>query len=155
MTMKRTYLYCDTEFNGFGGELISLALVNPEDGSCWYGIKDLTGMEFHPWVAEHVIPKLRPEIGGEYENYTFRNQLWQYIKPYVLEDHKITIVADWPEDLGHFASHMCWEGGQRPRVNFDLRLISSKHQQVTDPHNALADAWDLGNWCHANKDKWE
>lgn len=149
---KRTYLYCDTEYNGFGGELISLALVNPEDFSSWYGVKYQTRMSIHPWVRDNVLPKLYND-GHCLDEYDFRKGLWQYVGNY--NDTRITIVADWPEDLAHFAYHMCWSEGQRPRINFDMRLISTKHQQTTDPHNALADAWDLGNWCHANKDKWE
>jgi len=155
MNMKnQTYLYCDTEFNGFGGELISMALVNPEDNSSWYGVKSISHMQIHPWVLDNVVPKLYPEmsvpINGEYE---FRKSLWQYVGKY--KDTRITIVADWPEDLAFFASHMCWSEGQRPRINFDLRLISTGHMQTTDPHNALADACDLSDWCHENKDKWE
>ena len=46
-----TYIYLDTEFNGFGGELISLALVEPISGKTFYRVKQIP-MAPHPWVAD-------------------------------------------------------------------------------------------------------
>lgn len=48
-------LFIDGEWNSFGGDLISLALV-AEDGREWYEVLDC--VDPHPWVAENVIPKL-------------------------------------------------------------------------------------------------
>ena len=44
--------FLDTEFNGFGGTLISLALVS-ELGTSIYLIYPLTGM-IDPWARDHV-----------------------------------------------------------------------------------------------------
>lgn len=49
-------LYIDCEFNGFGGQLISMALV-AEDGTEFYEVVPLLE-EVTPWVAEHVMPVL-------------------------------------------------------------------------------------------------
>jgi hypothetical protein len=49
--------FLDTEFNGFGGDLISLALV-PEYGDReYYAVLPLPE-ELHPWVARNVVPYL-------------------------------------------------------------------------------------------------
>ena len=49
-------LFIDTEFNGFGGELISMAIV-AEDGREWYGILPVAD-KLVEWVEEHVRPVL-------------------------------------------------------------------------------------------------
>nr|MBP8234387.1 hypothetical protein [Rhizorhabdus sp.] len=49
--------YLDTEFNGFGGDLLSLALV-PEYGDQDYYVVIPTDAPYHPWVEKHVVPYL-------------------------------------------------------------------------------------------------
>jgi len=59
--------FLDAEFNGFGGQLISLALV-PEDPEAVPFYEALPCAEPKPWVANHVLPVLqtrpisRPEM---------------------------------------------------------------------------------------------
>ena len=48
--------FLDTEFNGFGGALLSLALV-PDDGPEFY-VTLGCGETCLPWVEEHVVPFL-------------------------------------------------------------------------------------------------
>nr|MBA4771246.1 hypothetical protein [Sphingobium sp.] len=50
--------FLDTEFNGFGGTLISVALV-PEHGDQEFYVSLPLPDEIEPWVAKHVIPYLR------------------------------------------------------------------------------------------------
>jgi len=50
--------FLDTEFNGFGGALISLALV-PEIGDQDFYVSLPLPAEIHPWVEKNVIPYLR------------------------------------------------------------------------------------------------
>ena len=45
----------DTEFNGFGGQLLSLALVREDDFSL-YITYDRQGLLIDPWVQDNVIP---------------------------------------------------------------------------------------------------
>jgi hypothetical protein len=49
--------FLDTEFNGFGGELISLALV-PEHGDQEFYVVLPLPETLHPWVERHVVPYL-------------------------------------------------------------------------------------------------
>ena len=46
--------FLDTEFNEFGGELISLALVREDGESIYLVYPDLP--EYGAWVKEHVVP---------------------------------------------------------------------------------------------------
>ena len=48
--------FLDTEYNGWGGALLSLALV-PDDGEELYLTLDWQG-ELEPWVERHVVPYL-------------------------------------------------------------------------------------------------
>ena len=78
-----TNLYIDTEFNEFGGELISMALVTG------------TGFEFYevlecpnpgPWVKENVIPILGKEpVSKE----VFQDKLFNFLMHF----EEITIIA--------------------------------------------------------------
>src|SRR4051812_14489044 len=49
-------IFMDAEFNGFGGDLISIALVCA-DGQEWYEVAEVPA-EPHPFVVEHVLPVL-------------------------------------------------------------------------------------------------
>ena len=49
--------YLDCEYNGFGGDLISLALVPEDGGEEFYAVLAWTGPP-NDWVARNVIPYL-------------------------------------------------------------------------------------------------
>ena len=85
-------LFLDCEFNGLGGELISMALVD-EDGHSFYEV--LTCTHPIPWVAKNVIPKLAqaPIFLTE-----FKNKLCLFLNEYT----EIHVIADWAEDLSLF-----------------------------------------------------
>lgn len=142
-----TYLYLDTEFNAFGGELISMALVEPVSVRVFYEVRTIP-KEVHPWVLEHVIPRLEAQPCGD--SY-FRKALWTFMRDF----DGATIVADWPEDLAHFASMMCTSGGVAPNIKWKLQMIESGPLESRNPHNALDDAWALATWCCKNPEAWQ
>lgn len=125
-------IFVDCEFNGFGGELISMALVC-EDGNEFYGVIQ------HPkvwdkWVYENVYPvlALKP-CGIEAFRVEFKRFLSQYENP--------IICADWYTDLVHFFSMMAGEDHTHSfeyPCKAELVLIDSYDSEV--PHNALSDA---------------
>ncbi|MEP3278344.1 MAG: hypothetical protein ABJN26_00170 [Stappiaceae bacterium] len=79
-----TDLYLDTEFNGFGGELISIALVNGE--SAFYEVLEIDG-QYEPWVAENVIPILEKEpISKEVLRYWLFKFLGEFDNPTIYAD---------------------------------------------------------------------
>ena len=131
--MKKLFL--DTEFNGFGGKLMSMALV-PEDPSlpefyCELEIKD----QLHPWVRENVAPHmiLVPSTHDE-----FQRKLGDYL--WKMGD--VTIVADWPDDIKYFCESLITAPGETfwPIHNIKFELDWGI-QYISDvPHNALHDA---------------
>lgn len=133
-------LYLDTEFNGHGGELISLALVSDRgDGSSFYGVWPLPS-QVHPWVAEHVIPKL--DSTSEPVD-VLRMRLQHYLEKHQGED----IVADWPDDFAHLMRAMSGDAYERSfMVECTLVLVNSGEVRPELPHNALSDAVALMHW---------
>jgi hypothetical protein len=137
-------LYLDTEFNGHGGELISLALVSDKHVNHFYGVLPLPE-RLSPWVAEHVIPLLgqEPEPADE-----FRMRLHHFLEKHAGED----IVADWPDDFALLMRVMSGPDYEQSwMVPCDMRLISSGDVQPELPHNALSDARALMHWHHLQK----
>lgn len=132
-------IFIDCEFNGFGGELISMALVS-DDGGEFYGVIR------HPkywdkWVYENVYPHLQSQpIGLEKFRSGFIDFLSQYENP--------IICADWYTDIVHFFSMMAGEDHTQSFAypcKAELVLIDNYKSEV--PHNALSDA-------RAIRDEW-
>lgn len=128
--------YIDTEFNGFGGKLMSMAIV-PEDVSlpefyCELEIKD----QLHPWVKQNVAPHmfLVPLNYSKFQS-TLSAYLWS------MKDYEVVIVADWPDDIRYFCESLITGPGMRintPNIKFELDLSIEYVSLV--PHNALWDA---------------
>ena len=133
---RMTTLYLDTEFNGFKGPLISMALVSP-DGDEWYQVVECEG-EIDPWVAENVMPKLGKAAISKAE---FRVRLHKFIRQF---DDPL-IVCDWHADLMHFFE--AFHGADyRDSLDFRCRtllLSGASDVRPIAPHNALSDACAL------------
>lgn len=80
-------LYLDTEFNGHGGDLISLALVSDKGGE-FYGVLP-EPRTWNEWCFENVFPKLDREPEPKDE---FRMRLSMFLEKHSGEE----IIADWP-----------------------------------------------------------
>ena len=125
-------IYLDTEFNGFGGQLISIGMIS-EDGRDFYMVRSLPP-KVDPWVAANVIPILgqNPVDVG-----TFKTKLRDYLAQF----DKINIIADWPDDIKYFCEALILGPGiamHHPPITFELRRDISGKSQL--PHHALADA---------------
>lgn len=135
-------LFLDTEFNGHGGQLISLALVSDIDGHEFYGVLPLP-KKVNPWVREHVVPWLNREAETEQ---VFRARLAVFMRRHEGED----IVADWPEDFVHLLNMITMSNGHRVNVDFTMHLVSDMDTKPEVPHNALSDAKAL-MWAWKSK----
>lgn len=125
-------LYLDTEFNGFGGRLISAALVSRIDSE-WYEVLPCTRP--NDWVRMNVIPVLGQPPKR-------RNLVAKSLQSYLMQFSKIQVVADWPEDIMHFCSLLVVENGRKiltPPITFELVTLDVPIASST-PHNALSDA---------------
>ena len=125
-------LWIDTEFNGFYGELISMALVD-ENGRQLYFVL-FKPLSIDPWVAEHVMPFLGKDPVGRYI-------AQGYLQAFIRQYETIHIVADWPEDIAHFCQFLITKPGERlntPPLTMEIRRDLDAVSDI--PHNALSDA---------------
>jgi hypothetical protein len=136
--------FMDTEFNGFGGELISLALVPEAGDEELYLVLPLPDA-LHPWVERHVVPYLDTIPAGFPGGRTTRLSAAIEIAHYLQGDPKPLIVADWPDDIGYFCHLLVTEPGDMAPVGslrFELLrnpgFSTAMNSKV--PHNALYDA---------------
>lgn len=124
-------LYIDTEFNEFGGALISMALVS-ECGREFYEV--LHCAEPGQWVAEHVMPILgKSPVNAIF----FKAKLQVFLGQF----DSIHVISDWPEDIQHFCQALITGPGMRldtPPLTLEIRRDLDAESAL--PHNALADA---------------
>ncbi len=138
--------YLDTEFNGFGGALLSLALV-PEDGQEFYVTLQCDDRIF-PWVERNVVPYLDNVPVGLVSPRMTRREAADALAAYLGTDPEPELVADWPEDITQFCSLLMIGPGQMvpvPPMTFRLLPLQgfSPAANSAVPHNALHDARSL------------
>ncbi len=133
-------LFLDTEFNEFGGELISMALV-PEDENAPVFYKELNIIEpYGAWVKEHVVPHLNLAPINTLE---FQYELEKYLRQF----ESITIIADWPDDIRYFCQALMTAPGYMlttPNV-ITFQMIRGLDYVSAIPHHALHDAIGMRN----------
>lgn len=131
-------LYLDCEFNGFGGELISMALVS-DSGREWYAVLPEPRV-WNEWVHANVLPvlsSLKPTI---YAN--SREEFRVSLQAFLSHFSNPIIVADWYTDLVHFF------GAYAGRDHTESMAYPCRAELATAlpdgspefPHNALSDA---------------
>ena len=135
--------FLDTEFNGFGGALLSLALV-PEDGDEFY-ITLACDAPLVPWVDEHVLPYLDHVPVGLVSPRLSQGQAADALAAYLAHDPAPEIVADWPDDIAYFNQLLLVGPGLMvpvPSLTFRLMTLPgfSTAENSAVPHNALHDA---------------
>jgi hypothetical protein len=138
-------LYLDTEFNGHGGDLISLALVSP-CGRVWYAAQcsPSDDVKYDPWVQDHVIPVLGTRL---LLPAIFKNSFLDFIE----EFDNPTIICDWHADAAHFLSLLAGpDYGSSLDYACEIVILKTppapKGPHSANPHNALADAVALMVW---------
>jgi hypothetical protein len=135
--------FLDTEFNGFGGALISLALA-PEHGDQEYYATLPLPDPLHPWVERHVVPYLGTvPLGGDKP--LSRAVAAERLADYLAGDPDPVIVADWPDDISHFCALITTGPGEMAPVGaLRFELLSTPGfctaANSAVPHNALHDA---------------
>ena len=148
--------FLDTEFNGFAGALISIALV-PEDGGEEFYAAIRFDDPVQPWVERHVMPFIdkvpdplkSPPLPREQAAKALGAWLIREYELQTMTAHRsapqLEIVADWPEDIAHFCMLLLPGPAQiieTPQLRFRLLQLPgfSTAANSAVPHNALHDA---------------
>lgn len=138
--------FLDTEFNGFGGELISLAMVR-EDGASLYLIYGLTA-PLDPFVRDHVQPKLMCVPAGVDIRQVSQADGARAIEAFLHGDADPEIFADWPDDVRLFCHALMIAAGrtaQIDRLGFKIRRVEPYPTDLAGvvEHNSWWDAMAL------------
>ena len=135
--------FLDTEYNGFGGALISVALAPEHGDQEFYATLPLPD-PLHPWVERHVIPYLRAvPVGADHD--LSAAEATAQLAAYLIGDEDPLIVADWPDDIAYFCSLLTTGPGEMvPLGSIRFQLLRtpgfSTAANSAVPHNALHDA---------------
>lgn len=129
-------LFIDCEFNGFGGELISMAIVS-EHGDEFYEVLQLPeNTKIHSWVKENVMPILKKK---PVDRFVFQRKLHEFLSNY----SEVHVIVDWPDDIKYFCQSLITGAGTMMSIPSTLtmeidRTLSNDKSEIL--HNALADA---------------
>lgn len=129
-------LFIDCEWNGFKGDLISMALVD-EAGRSWYEV--LYCQDPCDWVRDNVMPVLNKKYVSLYE-------MQRSLQGFLCSYSWVHIIADWPEDIQWFCKSLIIAPGHRistPALTMEVRRDLDAISIV--PHNALEDAKAIAN----------
>ena len=135
--------FLDTEYNGIGGALLSLALVS-DDGEEFY-LTLRTSDALVDWVERNVSPYLDTVPEQLSCPRLSREDAAHALERYLRHDEEPLIIADWPEDIAQFCNLMITGPGNMidvRRVTFQLAPMNNFSTAANSrvPHNALHDA---------------
>lgn len=168
--------FLDCEFNGYRGDLISLALVRDDGRELYLVASPLPPV--NSWVAANVVPILFPPVTfgkntmvGEASPRLFPEMIEEFLRG----DPLPTIIADWPDDIRYLCECLITSPGamidipsERDAAPYN-RAIQFVVERVdaypTDlpgavQHNALWDARALRRklmppkWRYQRKEGW-
>ena len=127
-------IYIDCEWNGFGGQLLSMALVPADDSANKLYVEFELPENIDPWVAENVIPHMDGLVRKSLAELPF------ILQAYLSQFDTVNIIADWPEDIERFCQAMILKPGYRidtPPLSFQIVRVDAVSIL---PHHALWDA---------------
>lgn len=136
--------FLDTEYDGFGGPLLSLALV-PEDGGEEFYVVIAHDAVRDEWVQRHVIPFLDMVPEQLKGPRLTREAAAAALAHWLAFDEAPDVIADWPEDLAQLSMLLVTGPGQMvPMPTLTMRFVPlhsfSTAANSKVPHNALHDA---------------
>ena len=140
--------YLDTEFDGHGGALLSLALVR-ETGPSIHVRTDARATD--PWVQQHVEPLMDAHDADSYGLCVPVAGVGTWIRNFLADDEAPVIVADSPVDIGRFCVALStgedggWASADYPRMTFEVHNVDCYPTTLPGAvqHNAWWDAMAL------------
>lgn len=138
--------YLDTEFDGFGGPLLSLALVREDGASLYLVYQDHAAQQ--PWVRENVVPILRA-VPSPVSVVNCRHRGGAYrIAEFLHGDPDPHINTDWPDDVRYFCQAIITAPGQMVAIqhlSFEIHRVDAYPTSLEGAiqHNAWWDAMAL------------
>lgn len=157
--------YLDTEFNGFGGTLISLAIVGEDDSFIYLVNPDFlldkrmplitSSMEcVDSWVADNVLPILSDTPEHVIPRVEYLSGWGAIISDFLYRNDGVPqVFVDWPEDLRYLCELLLTGPGESVRMEHQthftiLRGFDAYPTSLPGAvqHNAWWDAMALRQW---------
>jgi hypothetical protein len=153
--------YIDTEFNSFGGELMSLGM-HAEDGRSMYLLYPKLP-DYADWVKRHVVPHLHavPKYVAACQARSRKIPLVQlgpearhvpttaaYLDAFFKGDPSPHVIADWPDDIKYLCEELLTGPGKMvdvPHITFEVNRVDAWPNDIRGAvqHNAWWDALAL------------
>ncbi len=141
--------FVDTEFNGFGGDILSMAIVSERGKTLYLALpeQDIETMNLDPWVERYVVPVIDVYNASAKR---LPKDAWGFeIQRFLRGAKNITFVADWPEDISHLMNAMIIAPGgmiNLPSFHVDMQRVDAYAAKPLGAvrHNAL---WDARALC--------
>ncbi len=136
--------FLDCEYDGWGGPIISLALVPEDGGEEFYALVTLAAPP-NDWVQRNVMPYLDHVPVGLQTPPMAAIAVAEHLEVWLRGLSEVEIIADWPEDIALFCRLLTVSPGEVVRVPpMTFRWMSlpgfSTARNSAVPHNALHDA---------------
>ena len=142
--------YLDCEFNGFKGELISMALVSETGLSLCLVMDQSDDMEYDPWVKENVMNNIfMSNTHYVWNNMTSVQEAQALLESYFKGDNAIHVIADWPDDIKYLSDMLLTGPGTMiniPGITFEVKRVDAWPNDFPEDvvelrqHNAWCDA---------------
>lgn len=151
----------DFEFNGYGGELLSMGLYSPNHSLYVLFVEepDAPAMAITPWVQTNVVPllKLWPRIDEKllasnhcatYAQISRKHTpaaIEHFFQTVVPQDETPHIHTDWPDDVKYFSELLLTGPGTMigiPGIKFTVHRVDSYPTELPGAmqHHAWCDA---------------
>lgn len=133
--------FLDTEFNGMGGVLLSLALVGEDGRELYLAIDNNRIVMWDRWVQAHVLPIVECEGAIPVRRQVFGHD----IAAFLARDASPLVTADWPDDIAYFCKALITGPGTMAdirSIGFQLDRVDAYPTTLSGAvqHNALWDA---------------
>lgn len=139
--------FLDCEYDGFGGDLLSFALVPEDGGEEHYAVLEHAS-PLSEWVERNVVPYLWVVPDMHRHPPLARRAAALQLSHWLAGLPEVEILADWPDDIALFCRLLTIEPGRMvPVPPLTFRLVTlpgfSTAANSAVPHNALHDARSL------------
>lgn len=129
--------FLDCEFDGFGGPLLSLALIREDNEAIYIIYQDQLDKVKDPWVKENVLPiimNIPSPIPGM--AYWTNHETGAHIIAQLLHgDPDPVIITDWPDDVAYFCKAIMTGPGMMvniPGLKFEVRRVDAWPSKLTE-----------------------
>lgn len=134
--------FIDTEFDGYRGPLISMALVREDGRSVYFVLEGAEEAAQDEWVIANVLPILKdcPEPPWVLTRMAAAGAIQNLLRG----DDRPHVIADWPDDLRHFCDLVVFGPGEMiglPGLTMEVKRVDAYPAPIPAvQHNAWWDA---------------